>query len=270
MCEVFNISRSGYYKWVNREKKEPKIKTHSVEIKKVFDRSLGTYGSPRVTVELQKHKIEISRSTVARSMASQNLVARPRRKFVHTTDSTHGLQVFSNVLNREFNCTELNKKWVSDITYVRTKKGWIYLTSIIDLADRMVVAWTLSEELSTKKTTLEAMKIALERRKPKGELLFHSDRGIQYCAIEFRYLLKEVNPNITQSMSRKGNCWDNAVAESFFKTLKTEFIKDKIFKDIEEARFEIFNYIERWYNTQRSHSAIDYLSPLQMYFKLNS
>lgn len=270
MCKVFNISRSGYYKWYNRDKKESKIQVHGIEIRKVFNQSQGTYGSPRVTHELQQKGIDVSRSTVARSMFNQKLMARPKRKFIHTTDSKHGLQVFPNLLNRDFTSTEVNQKWVSDITYIRTTKGWAYLTTVLDLADRMIISWTVSDDLSTKKTTLAAMKIALERRKPKGELLFHSDRGIQYCAVEFRQFLRQGNTIITQSMSRKGNCWDNAVAESFFKTLKIEFIKDKTFKNLEEAKFEIFNYIERWYNTQRKHSAIGYLSPLQMFYKLNS
>jgi len=197
-------------------------------------------------------------------MKREGLVARPRAKYVHTTDSDHGYQIAENILNRDFTATRPNEKWVSDITYILTQNGWKYLTVILDLFDRMVVAWTLSSDMSCENTTVNALKIALQRRKINQPLLFHSDRGVQYCSVLFRYVLNQ-NPWISQSMSRKGNCWDNAVAESFFKTLKTEWVKKLKYQSLEDAKKSIFDYIERWYNTKRRHSANGYMSPLKKY-----
>jgi len=197
-------------------------------------------------------------------MKREGLVARPRAKYVHTTDSDHGYQIAENILNRDFTATRPNEKWVSDITYILTQNGWKYLTVILDLFDRMVVAWTLSSDMSCENTTVNALKIALQRRKINQPLLFHSDRGVQYCSVLFRYVLNQ-NPWISQSMSRKGNCWDNAVAESFFKSLKTEWVKKLKYQSLEDAKKSIFDYIERWYNTKRRHSANGYMSPLKKY-----
>lgn len=232
------------------------------EIESIFEKSKRTYGSPRVCDELKDKGFSVSKSTVARIMKSKGLQARPRRRYVNTTDSKHDFKVFKNLLNRNFEAKRLNEKWVSDISYIPTKKGWTYLTTILALADRMIVAWNLSEDMSCANTTSKTLKLAFKRRKINKSLLFHSDRGVQYACTEFRNLI-ENNKLITQSMSRKGNCWDNAVVESFFKTLKTEWTNKSIYKDIHEAKSSIFDYIERWYNTQRKHSAIGYLSPLQ-------
>jgi transposase InsO family protein len=165
-------------------------------------------------------------------MKTNGLVARPRRKYVHTTDSDHNWQVADNLLNRQFFATRPNEKWVSDISYILTKEGWTYLTVIVDLFDRMVVGWTLSSDMSTENTTIKCLKIAMERRTIDKSLLFHSDRGVQYCSSSFRDVLAK-NPRIIQSMSRKGNCWDNAVAESFFKTLKTEWVRKFKYRNLE-------------------------------------
>jgi transposase InsO family protein len=171
------------------------------------------------------------------------------------------------LLNRNFKATRINEKWVSDITYIRTQKGWVYLTVILDLADRMVVSWNISEDMSCENTVLKAYKIAMIRRKISRPLLFHSDRGIQYCSINFRRILNKT-PLVSQSMSRKGNCWDNAVIESFFKTLKVEWTNKHNYQNLEIARKSIFDYIERWYNTKRKHSAFSFLSPAQKNFLL--
>jgi len=237
------------------------------EVQKVFEKSKGTYGSPRITEHLTGMGVQASGSTVSRVMATKGYIARPRRKFVHTTDSKHGHRIAENLLNRDFHADQVNTKWVSDITYIPTKQGWAYLTVIIDLADRMVVGWNLGDNLSCQHTAIAAMTIAMRRRIVNQPLLFHSDRGIQYCCWPFRNLIK-CSRHITQSMSRKGNCWDNAVAESFFKTLKIEWTGKYKYQNIQQAKRSIFDYIERWYNTQKKHSAIKYLSPLQKHFLL--
>jgi len=262
MSELLGVSTSGYYDWLSRKPKVSKIDQIQKEVELIFNKSRQSYGSPRICDELKDKGFLVSKSTVARLMKSKGIQARPRRKYVKTTDSDHNFKIFKNILNRNFKSKRLNEKWVSDISYIPSKKGWLYLTTIIDLADRMVVAWNLSEDMSCANTSAKTLKLAMKRRKINQKLIFHSDQGVQYACREFRSLIKK-NKCITQSMSRRGNCWDNAVAESFFKTLKTECTKKHKYKNIEEARKSIFDYIERWYNTQRKHSAIGYLSPLQ-------
>ena len=264
MCKLFDISRSGYYAWKHRSTRKTKSEQISERVKTMFRKKRKMYGSPRLAVELQAQGYNVSRSTVARIMRSKGLIARPRRRYVHTTRSNHGHPIAVNLLNREFTASRPNEKWVSDITYIPTRQGWTYLTVIIDLADRMVVSWSLSKEMSSETTTIKAMKIAMERRKITQPLLFHSDQGVQYCSDHFQALIKS-NQWITQSMSRKGNCWDNAVAESFFKSLKTEWVKRHDYRTYKEAQSSIFDYIERIYNTTRRHSANGYLSPLDRY-----
>jgi len=267
MCKLLGVSRSSYYDWLKKDpvlKKEECIENQVVEL---FEDSKGTYGSPRICEELLDQGVIISKATVARVMKRLGIQARPRRKFIHTTDSKHNHRVFDNILNRSFGSQRVNEKWVSDITYIRTKQGWTYLTVIIDLADRMLVSWTLSKDLSAYQTTVACLKIALQRRKPKQPLVFHSDRGIQYCCIEFRKIVEQTKC-IQQSMSRKGNCWDNAPAESFFKTLKVEWTNKFNYENLEQAQKSIFDYIERWYNTKRKHSSIGYKSPLQKHYFL--
>jgi transposase InsO family protein len=262
MCAVFCISRSSYYKWLKRKVHLSNHVLISDLILKTFDKCKRHYGSPRVCEELKDMGIIVSKSTVARIMKSLGIQARPRRKFVHTTDSKHSFKVFENVLDRMFESKRVNEKWLSDITYIPTQSGWAYLTIVIDLADRMIVGWHLSKDLTAQNTSIKALEIALKRRVRTGKLLFHSDRGVQYCCFEFRDQLKKAG-SITHSMSRKGNCWDNAPAESFFKTLKVEWTNRFKYNDIEEARKSIFNYIEMWYNTKRKHSSNKMLSPLQ-------
>ena len=225
------------------------------------------YGSPRLCDELKDKGIVVSKSTVARIMKSLGIQARPRRKFVHTTDSKHNFKVFENILNRIFKSERVNEKWLSDITYIPTQSGWTYLTVVIDLADRMIAGWCLSDDLSAQNTSIKAFEIALNRRIRTGQMLFHSDRGVQYCCTEFRDRLKKAG-SIVQSMSRKGNCWDNAPTESFFKTLKIEWTNRFVYQNISEARKSIFEYIEMWYNTKRKHSSNKMLSPLQKHYLL--
>ena len=185
-----------------------------------------------------------------------------KRKFKNTTDSNHGLTISPNLLNREFTVSELGKIWVSDITYIRIKYSFVYLTTIIDLADRMVVGWNLSSDMTDENTTIAAFKKAIKNRRVSPGLIFHSDRGSQYASKDFRDLLD--SEKCIQSMSRKGNCWDNAVAESFFKTIKVESLYRYKFENADEVYSAIFDYIDGWYNTRRIHSTLGGLSPREM------
>lgn len=268
MSKVLHVSRSGYYKWLKTESsiknKEDELDR---EIKTIFRTSKETYGSPRITIELQKRNIKYSKSTVARRMGSLRMYARAPRKYVVTTDSEHDYKVADNLLNREFDVKELNTVWVSDITYVRVNDGWMYLTTMIDLADRMVVGWSLSKNMTTDKTVCAAFKSALARRQinRQSNLMVHSDRGVQYASKEFRSLLNSYG--CIQSMSRKGNCWDNAPAESFFKTIKIESLYRHKFITENQLKTVIFRYIDGWYNTVRIHSTLGGKSPLEVYFE---
>lgn len=176
-----------------------------------------------------------------------------KKKFKVTTDAKHTFPVSDNVLNRDFTAERVAQKWVSDLTYIQTKEGWLYLTTVIDLFDRKVIGWSFSSGMSAQETVIPAWRMACQNRPIKDELIFHSDRGIQYACKAFRKLLS--NPLITQSMSRKGNCWDNAVAESFFKTLKVERVYQRTYLTRNEAKMDLFQYIEGWYNTRRIHSS---------------
>jgi len=268
MCFLLSVSRSAYYEWLKKEPQVKELSSIDKEVSDEFKASKNTYGSPRVCNSLNQKGIKISKSTVARIMKRLGIHARPRRKFIHTTDSKHDFKVFENILNRNFKSNQMNQKWVSDITYISTKQGWIYLTIILDLADRMIVSWSVSKDMTAQNTTVACLLTAMSRRKINKKLILHSDRGVQYCCFEFRHLVKKAKW-INQSMSRKGNCWDNAPAESFFKTLKVEWTNRFQYEDVEEAKKSIFDYIERWYNTRRKHSSLDYMSPLQKHYFLN-
>jgi len=264
MSKVLKVSMSGYYKWKKeRTTKSKLIGNLDNEIKNVFNMSHGTYGSPRVAQELAKNNVIISKTTVARRMKSMNLTARPKKKFVVTTDSEHDYLIADNVLAREFEVGKPNKVWVSDITYVRVANYWMYLTVVIDLADRMVVGWSLSRDMTANNTVIPAFKMAVFKRRLRksDKLLFHSDRGVQYACHDFVNLLNQYK--CIRSMSRKGNCWDNAVAESFFKTIKIEKLNKYIFKNEIILNTIIFRYIDGWYNTKRIHSANNGKSPLE-------
>ena len=195
-------------------------------------------------------------------MAKARLSGERRPKFVVTTESDHHYRVADNVLGRRFDWPLPAQAWVSDITYIHTSQGWLYLTVIIDLATRRVIGWALSSELSTRSTVVAAWQMATTNCPVRGPLIFHSDRGVQYASDRFTGLLSQ-HPSVTQSMSRRGNCWDNAVAESFFKTLKSECIYRQGVLDKQQTELAVFEYIESWYNTRRKHSAIGYRSPIQ-------
>ena len=226
MAVLFGVSRGAYYRWardgvsLRRNKADRELLRH---IREIVLRHHFRYGSPRVRQELRLvYGKRVSLKTVARLMRENGLNARRRRKFIPTTDCKHGLSVCENLLNRQFHAEKGGQKWVSDISYLRTAFGWVYLTVVLDLFDRKVLGWALSGDLEASHTTVAAVEMAVNNRSPAKGLLFHSDRGIQYCARSFREALSARCPSVRQSMSRKGNCWDSACAESFFKTLKRE------------------------------------------------
>jgi putative transposase len=257
MCKVLKISRSGYYAWLHRkvslrEKRSEKLK---IEIKRIFEWSKKRYGSPRITIELNSQGIKTSKPLVAKLMQELGLKSIVKKKFKITTYSEHKFTIAKNHLNREFITARPNQVWVSDITYLRSKEGWSYLTTVIDLYDRKVIGWALSNRMHAGQTVIPAFKMAKINRPlvHHEQLVFHSDRGVQYACDAFRNELKK-SKDIIQSMSRKGNCWDNAVAESFFKTLKTELIYHNKYQTRKELELSVFEYIETWYNKKRRHS----------------
>ena len=271
MSRVLGVSRSGYYKYLKMRLLKERQGGLDKRIKAAFEASRRRYGSPRLSQLLNKQceDKQVSAATVARRMQALGLVARFKRKYVRTTDSAHNLTASPNLLDRQFEVKQVNKVWVSDITYIPTDDGWRYLTVILDLADRAVVSWTLSETMHAECTVIKAFMQALGKRgiRPKSGLMFHSDRGVQYACDDFREVLAQYR--VVQSMSRKGNCWDNAVAESFFKTIKTEELdRHKIIK-ASCLNSLVFKYIEGWYNTQRIHSSLGGKTPWEMFYEKN-
>jgi len=265
MAGLLGVSRGAYYQWA-RDGVSRRRETADAElvrlIREIQARHHRRYGSPRVRRELRDvYGKRVSLKKVARLMRENGLNARRKRAFVRTTDSKHTLPVCENILNRKFYAVKSGTKWVSDITYLRTEAGWVYLTVVIDLYDRKVIGWAISNGMETPATTVAALAMAVKNRTPEDGLIFHSDRGIQYCAQSFRAALCEKCSSVRQSMSRKGNCWDNACAESFFKTLKREL--ETLDGKYSEAavRQSVFFYIEAYYNRVRMHSVLDYVAP---------
>lgn len=273
MCQVLKVSTSGYYKWLHKTPSKRELRNAMLvkEIHIVYRASRGRYGSPRIAKELNMQGVAVSKVLIAKLMRKEHLRSIVRRKYRVTTNSSHKYPVVANILNREFNVPEQNKVWVSDITYISTAKGWLYLTTVIDLFDRKVIGWALSETMRTKDTVIAAFKMATINRSLKDtkELIFHSDRGIQYACDEFKVELARYNV-VQRSMSRKGNCWDNAVAESFFKTLKVELIYHNDYKTKQEAALSIFEYIETWYNKNRRHKNLNNLTILEYHKLINN
>lgn len=270
MCTIFKVSRSRFYTWLSNGLSDKAIENQILteKIKVIHKNSKQTYGSPRVTRELYKLDVKVSRPRVARLMKKAKIRSIVKRKFRVTTDSEHKYPVVENKLNRQFKVDKIATAWVSDITYIKTTQGWLYLTIILDLADRKIIGWALSSTMKAIDTVIPAWKMAQKNRNITTELIFHSDRGIQYACSEFKCLL-EKNPFVIRSMSRKGNCWDNAVAESFFKTLKAECVYQNKFINKQQAAVIVFEYIEIWYNRKRQHSALGYMSPTEFEEILN-
>jgi len=260
ICRVLDVSRSGYYRWFCRPLSRRRIDDVRllVEIRAEFKASKNTYGRDRMKLALRDKGILCGRNRVVRLMKKDGLKPRQVKKFKATTNSNHSLPVSENLLNRDFTADRPNSKWVADITYVRTREGWLYLAVVIDLYSRFVVGWAMSERM-TRGLAMDALKMAIWRRKPGRGLLHHSDRGVQYASHDYQALLKQ--HGIICSMSRKGNCWDNAVAESFFHTLKTELVYHGNYETRREAKQEIFEYMEVFYNRRRLHSALGYKNP---------
>ena len=262
MCRVLKVSRSGYYAWRGRPESERDMENRRLvdRIRMVHKKSRKTYGSPRVHSQLVLDGERCSRGRVERLMSANGIRARGRRKFVATTDSKHDLPVAENVLGREFSVAEPDRVWVSDITYIPTDEGWLYLAGVVDLCSRTAVGWSMSEGLE-RQLVMDALKMAYLRRRPCKGLIHHSDRGSQYASADYRQLLSDYG--MQMSMSRKGDCWDNAVMESFFGTLKKELVHHRRYRTREEARREIFEFIEIFYNRQRLHSSLGYLPPAE-------
>ncbi|WP_343023686.1 IS3 family transposase [Flavobacterium sp. PL12] len=259
MCKVLQVSSGSYYRWKKQSitaRRQLKIIIKE-QITLIYFAAKQRYGSPRITLELQHLGYKVSRITVAKYMKELGLRSKLSKKFKVTTNSNHNYLVVENVLNREFIVKMPSKVWVSDITYIQTKEGFVYLTTIMDLYDRKIIGWSLSDAMNTEETTLGAWKMAVKNRDVDEGLIFHSDRGVQYASKKFVNVLDSYK-KITRSMSRKGNYWDNAVAESFFKSLKTELIYGNKLISKEQMKLEIFEYIEIWYNRKRRHSALNY------------
>ncbi len=262
MCQALKVSRSGFYAWLSRAESRRAMENRRLDaaIREVYDRSKGRYGSPRVTAELRARGWQVGKNRVADRMRRMSLRSVVRRKFRPTTNSRHKYPLAPDLLKRDFNTDRPDQVWVSDITYVPTFSGWQYLTVFIDLFSRLVVGWALSSSLSHE-MALVALNRAIGRRKPSKGLLIHSDQGVQYACEAFT---KTINQHgFLQSMSRKGDCWDNAVAESFFGQLKSELVYQTKFHDRDDASREIFEYIEIFYNRERRHSTLNFMTPYQ-------
>jgi len=260
MCDILEVGRSGYYDWLKAKPGNRTIANGILDnnIKSIYYEHKMRYGAPRITKALKAMNQPCSRNRVARRMEILGLKAIAKRKFKVTTDSEHNKPIYDNVLNRDFNTTAINQKWCSDISYVKTNEGWLYLAVVIDLYSRAVIGWSMDKTMN-KDLVCNALSMALFKRKFPQKVIVHSDRGSQYCSYKYRQLLKQ--HNLVGSMSRKGNCWDNAIAESFFHTLKVELIYECRYSTREMAKHSIFQYIEQYYNRKRMHSAIDYRTP---------
>jgi transposase InsO family protein len=260
MCDIVGVSRSGLYAWLRRPESQRKIENQQLvtKIRLIHGQSRKSYGAPRIHRELKEQGVPCSKNRVARLMRREGIKAKTPRKFKATTDSKHNLPVAPNLLDQRFDIIEPNKVWLADITYVATEEGWLYLAGIMDLGSRRIIGWSMDKQMS-RTLTIEALRMALGTRADVQGVMHHSDRGSQYASEDYQKLLR--SEKMICSMSRKGNCYDNAVMESFFGTIKTECLYDFRFRSREEARRIIFDYIEIFYNRQRRHSALDYVSP---------
>jgi len=261
LCGVLGVSQSGYFAWKGRpasdhQQQDMVLLAH---VRSSFALSNGTYGSPRMTRELKDNGLAVGRRRTARLMRENGLVARQKRRFKRTTDSQHGWPVAANLLEQDFTATRPDEKWGADISYVWTREGWLYLAVVIDLFARRVVGWSTGDRLH-RDLAIAALRKALAIRRPMAGLIHHSDRGSQYCSMEYQALLKK--HDVLISMSGKGNCYDNAMVETFFKTLKSEVVWRTVFDTRADATKTIGGYIDQFYNPIRRHSALDFRSPV--------
>lgn len=262
LCKVLGVSSSGYFAWKDRpacrrQRDDMVLLAHA---RSAFALSNGTYGSPRMVHELRENGLAVGRRRVARLMRENGLRARQKRRFMRTTDSLHAFPVAPNLLDQDFTATGPNQKWGADISYVWTREGWLYLAVVIDLFARRVVGWETSDRLH-KELALSALRRSIAVRSPPAGLIHHADRGGQYCANEYQAELRR--HGILISMSGRGNCFDNAMVETFFKTLKAELVWRTVFQSRAEAKVAIGRYIDGFYNPVRRHSALNFVSPLQ-------
>lgn len=260
MCRTLMVSTSGYYGSIKRAPCDQLIRRRSIAQAAAvsYFESRRVYGYRKVYEDLADGVI-CCRETVRRVMREIGLFSRIKRKFVVTTNSNHTLAIAENILNRNFTADRPNRKWAADITYIPTKMGWLYLAVVMDLFSRRIVGWSMSDTIDSV-LVQSAMRMALGRRNPDAGVIHHSDRGVQYASEDFQELLKD-NKAVC-SMSRKGNCWDNACVESFFGSLKNEWVKGKIYESFEDGKKDIFNYIEIFYNRKRRHKTLGYVSPV--------
>ena len=260
MCRMLDVSPSAYYAWRARpeSRRVREDRRLLVEIKAIHQAKRGTYGSPRIHAELKSQGQSHGLKRVARLMRENDIRAKQKRKFKATTDSKHSHPVAPNLLQRDFEATAPNQKWVADITFIPTREGWLYLAAILDLYSRAVVGWSMASRM-TSRLVLDALDMAVGRRRPGPGLLHHSDRGSQYACGDYQKALQA--HGMICSMSRKGDCWDNAPMESFFHTLKTEMVHHRDYRTRGEAKTDIFEYIEVFYNRNRSHSALGFCTP---------
>ena len=264
MCRLLEVSASGYYEWRDREPSARATVDENLrsEIVRIHRESRSTYGRPRVHIELRSAGIRVGAKRVGRLMKASGISGARRRAFRKTTDSAHDFPVAPNSLDRKFDVTEIggmNRVWAGDITYLPTREGWLYLAVVLDLVSRRVIGWSMKMTMD-RSLVIDAITAAIRSRRSTSNVLFHSDRGSQYASDDFRDLLRE--HGIRASMSRKAECWDNAVVESFFGTMKTE-LGDPIWESRAAARAAVFDYIEIWYNRKRRHSTLGYVSPEQ-------
>lgn len=262
LCKVLEVGKSGFYAWLSREQ-SPRVEANQrllIEIRAIHQESREAYGSPRVFSALKKKGISCGKHRVAGLMRKHNIRSVHKRKYKMTTDSNHRYPVSENILDRQFEVSKPNTCWVSDITYIPTHEGWLYLSVVLDLFNREVVGWSMGSRM-TRQLVVDALAMAIDNRSLEDGLLHHSDRGSQYASVEFQEILAD--RNISCSMSRKGNCYDNAVVESFFHTLKVECVHRKTYETRKQAKADLFEYIEVFYNRKRLHSYLGYRSPVE-------
>jgi putative transposase len=262
LCNALGVSPQGFYAWRQRPTSAQQQRRDAllVHIRAAHAEAKQRYGSPRITKELQANGIDCCVHTVAKLMRDNDIRAKTVRKFRHTTDSNHSLPVADNVLDRQFDASAPNEKWVADITYIPTREGWLYLAAVEDLYSRMVVGWSMADHMQSR-LVVDALEMAVKRRLPEEGLLAHSDRGGQYASDHYQRLLGK--HGIQCSMSDKGQCWDNAPMESFFASLKKELVHHEDYASRAEARASIVEYIETFYNPRRRHSSLGYVSPAE-------
>jgi len=265
MCRLLEVSKAGFYAWCDRapSKRSQGDASLAARIRFIHSSSRQTYGSPRVLAQLRREGFRVGKKRVARLMKAHGITVKIRRRYKATTNSKHKLPITANLLGRRFDVDAIaatNRVWAGDITYVWTLEGWLYLAVVLDLRSRRVVGWSMSQSME-RGIVIDALQMALSRRRPGIGVLHHSDRGSQYASDDCRALLRK--NGMTSSMSRKGNCWDNAVVESFNATIKTELIHRTAWKTREEARAAIYKYIETWYNSTRLHSTLGFRSPVE-------